>query len=363
MATIVDVAKKSGVSISTVSYVLSGVRPVSEKTRRRVMDAMDELGYRPHAHAKALASRRSNILALVFPPGARGLGETELEIVTESVAVMRERGYHMVLWTCDYDDRRELTRLVRQGLVDGLILMEVHERDRRVEYLEDMGMPFALIGRTSDSERHACVDIDFAESFNRAVGYLVSCGHRNLALVNQSQESWDSGYGPSRRARSSFEAACKAAGCRASHYFCNPTPKDGFALAHEMEHAGARHTALLVMNDRALPGLVEGLSRLGVHVPHDLSIIAMISSPRMASSYVTPLTALEIPTRALVEGAVDALVAQLEGAFAAKGIAPAATGNGSDTARIAIQNPEGLLLPCTLVQRASTCPADPAARI
>lgn len=348
MSTIIDVAKKSGVSISTVSYVLSGVRPVSEKTRRRVMDAMDELGYRPHAHAKALASRRSNILALVFPPGARGLGETELEIVTESVAVMRERGYHMVLWTCGYDDRRELTRLVRQGLVDGLILMEVHERDRRVEYLEDMGMPFTLIGRTGDSERHACVDIDFAESFSRAVRYLALHGHRDLALVNQSRESWDSGYGPSRRALDGFEAACKTAGCKASHYFCNPTPKDGFAVAHEMHRDGARHTALLVMNDRALPGLMEGLSRTGRRVPDDLSVLAMISSSRVASGYVTPLTALEIPTRALVEGAVDALVAQLDGP----------TGRGEGGPVCIVPKIDGLLVPCSLVERASSCPVD-----
>lgn len=353
MATIVDVAKKSSVSISTVSYVLSGVRPVSEKTRRRVLDAMDELGYRPHAHAKALASRHSNILALVFPPGARGLGETELEIVTESVAVMRERGYHMVLWTCGYDDRRELTRLVRQGLVDGLILMEVHEQDRRVEYLEDMGLPFSLIGRTGDCERHAFVDIDFTQSFVSAVEYLVSHGHRDLAFVNQSKEAWECGYGPSRRALEGFTAACKAAGCRATHYFCNPTPKDGFALAHEIRRSAARHTALLVMNDRALSGLMEGFSRTGIRVPDDVSLIVMISSARVASSYVTPFTALEIPTRSLVEAAVDALVARLSEGKNFSGTRAAEENSGTDN----------LLIPCVFVERASCCPVAPALKL
>ena len=82
MATIKDVARRAGVTISTVSYAINGTRPVSEKTRAVIFQAMDDLGYRPHAMARALASKRTRILALLFSPLERGLGLTELEFVT-----------------------------------------------------------------------------------------------------------------------------------------------------------------------------------------------------------------------------------------------------------------------------------------
>jgi len=67
MVTLADVARHAQVAQSTVHYVLSGKRPISEDTRRRVQHAIDELGYHPHAGARALASRRSSVLALVHP--------------------------------------------------------------------------------------------------------------------------------------------------------------------------------------------------------------------------------------------------------------------------------------------------------
>ena len=77
MATMTDVARLAGVSVSTVSYALTGTRPISEATRDRVLAAMAELGYQPNAMARGLASRRSNILGLLLPLAGRGLGATE----------------------------------------------------------------------------------------------------------------------------------------------------------------------------------------------------------------------------------------------------------------------------------------------
>ncbi|MBN2472482.1 MAG: LacI family DNA-binding transcriptional regulator, partial [Anaerolineae bacterium] len=82
MPTMSDVARRAKVALSTVSYAINGTRPVSEATRQRVFDAMEELGYKPHALARGLASRRSRIIALLFPLSERGLGFTELEFVT-----------------------------------------------------------------------------------------------------------------------------------------------------------------------------------------------------------------------------------------------------------------------------------------
>src|SRR6266568_2272768 len=152
MATIRDVAQHAGVSVSTVSYVINGTRPISEATVTRVRAAMDELGYRPHALARGLATRRSRIIGLLFPTPERGLGVTELEFVTSVAEACRAVGYQMILWTAEVHERAELKALTGAGLVDGVIVMEIRLDDDRIGLLRDAGLPF----RDDRADRRQC---------------------------------------------------------------------------------------------------------------------------------------------------------------------------------------------------------------
>src|SRR5512142_384368 len=190
-----DVAKRAKVPLSTVSYALNGTRPISEKTRQRIRKAMEELGYRPHLLARGLASKRSRILAIIFPAIERGLGVTELECVASAAHTASKMGYHLVIWSAETNDPSELDQLTRQGLVDGVILMEVHINDQRVNLLRKSGFPFTMIGRCDD-DRDGYVDIDFKQTMDEALNYLVGLGHTHIAYLNQSQASHEAGYGP-----------------------------------------------------------------------------------------------------------------------------------------------------------------------
>src|SRR4051794_21233185 len=97
MATIADVARKAGVSASPVSYVLSGKRSISPDTARRVHQAIDALGYHPHAGARALASSRSNVLALMVPLRSETYVPVVMEIVTAVVSTAREYDQDVLL--------------------------------------------------------------------------------------------------------------------------------------------------------------------------------------------------------------------------------------------------------------------------
>ena len=123
MPTMTDVARRAGVAVSTVSYALNGTRPISEATRQRIFDAIEELGYKPHALARGLASKRSRLIALLFPNSERGLGYTELEFVTSAASTAKENQYSLVLWVYDVHDLAGLRQLVQQRLVDGVIVM------------------------------------------------------------------------------------------------------------------------------------------------------------------------------------------------------------------------------------------------
>src|ERR1700690_862768 len=192
LTTMLDVAKRAKVSLSTVSYTLNGTRPISEETRQRVTDAMEELGYRPHPLARGLASKHSRILAILFPAIERGLGITELDFVASAADTANKNGYHLVVWSADTNDPAELSELTQQGLVDGVILMEVHVNDTRVNLLRDLGFPFSMIGRCDD-DRDGYVDIDFKQTVEEALEYLSGLGHTKIAYVNQSQASYEAG--------------------------------------------------------------------------------------------------------------------------------------------------------------------------
>ena len=97
MVKITDVARQAGVSPSTVSYALSGKRPISEETRRRVETAARELGYRPHAGARALASSRSKVLALVVPLRAGIHVPVVMQFVGSVVTAARRHDHDVLL--------------------------------------------------------------------------------------------------------------------------------------------------------------------------------------------------------------------------------------------------------------------------
>jgi DNA-binding LacI/PurR family transcriptional regulator len=330
-----DVAQKAGVSISTVSYVLSGSRPISEETKRRILLAMDELGYKPNAAARALASKRSKILALSFPPSDRGLGASELEFVTSAVQAAGAKGYSLVLWTEATGDPALVERFTVQGLFDGMVLMEVHERDVRVPALVELGIPFTLIGRCGNAEGISYVDIDFDQTMSDAVSYLASLGHESLAFLNQSKAEYDAGYGPSIRCHSSFAAAVSRQGIDGVERFCGANPASGYEVFSALMEERPSLTALVAMNDRALPGVLRALADRSLAVPRDFSLMAVVSSARAAEMFMPPLTTLDLPSQALGKLATERLIDRLEG--------------GDSEVHQA-------LLPCILVERGSAGP-------
>jgi DNA-binding LacI/PurR family transcriptional regulator len=170
----------------------------------------------------------------------------------------------------------------------------------------------------------------------RTVGYLASLGHRRLGFVNQSRAVFDSGYGPAVKCQEGFFAAAAAAGVSGSSFFCHPSPKDGSEALSALLREDPRLSALVVMNDRALPGLLWAAEDLGMSLPSDLSLVSVISSARVAEMFKPALTTMEQSGAELGGLSVTYLLHLIE------------SGNGG-----APQT----LLPCELVIRESSGPA------
>ena len=335
MPTMLDVAKRAGVALSTVSYALNGTRPISEETRQRISAAMEELGYQPHALARGLASKRSRIIALLFPAPERGFGITELEFVTSGADAARENGYHLVLWSSEMHDPDELRQLTQQGLADGVVVMEVHLNDERINLLREIGFPFSMIGRCADTTGIGYVDIDFEQTVQETVSYLSGLGHTNIALLNQSQSAFDAGYGPVVRTHTGFEQVMQATGLKGITRFCRAAPRAGYEAFNELLAECPNLTALVTMNERAIPGVMQAIADRGWRIPDDFSLVVIASSARMAEMMMPPLTTTDAPTAELGRLGAELLIQQLEA-----------------QEQSALQ----VLLPCQLVVRGSSGP-------
>ncbi|WP_432947092.1 LacI family DNA-binding transcriptional regulator [Kribbella sp. CA-253562] len=313
MATMNDVARRAGVSVSTVSYVLTGTRPISAATRDRVLEAMAELGYQPNAMARGLASRRSNIVGLLLPLTGRALGATETAFVTGATEAAREAGYHLMLCPVGPDDTDELQVLATQGLLDGFLVMEVGLTDQRVDLLRTLDSPFVLIGRTADTEGLACVDIDFEQTVEDAVAHLVGLGHQAIAYVNHSSASLAGGYGPAKRTELAFEAALERHGVTGVMVPTEDTASGGRAAIRQARERCPELTGVLVMNENAALGLLADLREAGLEVPYDVSVVSMVTSEVVADLASPPLTAMTSPGTALGAAATRVLLDRLTG--------------------------------------------------
>ncbi|HEY8702564.1 MAG TPA: LacI family DNA-binding transcriptional regulator [Arthrobacter sp.] len=182
MPTSKDVAAAAGVSQSTVSYVMSGKRPISEKTRLRVEAAIEQLTYRPNAGARALASRKSQVIGLVIPITPEAHLGSLMEFIAVIAATAR-RHDHDVLLVTDEEGCQGLERVVGQQLCDGLILMQVEAEDERIPVVRNLRVPVVFIGIPNDSAGLNCIDADFARAGEMCVEEMAAAGHTSGVII------------------------------------------------------------------------------------------------------------------------------------------------------------------------------------
>ncbi len=313
MATMQDVATLARVSLSTVSYALSGARPVSAATKERIEAAMAELGFRPNALARGLASRRSHTLALTFPAMETGIGGTVAEFVRSAAESARSHGYHLVLWPFGPHEAGEIRDLAQQGMADGVLLMEVCLDDARVEALHAAGVPFTMIGRTRDTTGLPYVDVDFDRTTEEAVEHLVRLGHRRIGFINHSAASQAAGYAPTIRAEQGFRDAMGRRDLAAACVHSDESPGAGRAAMAQLLAVEPGMTAVVTMNEMATFGATVELQARGLSIPDDVSVLSIVTSPGVGAMSNPVLTTMHAPGAQLGSAAVEALLHLLEG--------------------------------------------------
>lgn len=312
MVTLADVAKRAGVSSSTVSYVLSGKRTISEETRRRVEEAVAELGYHPNARARALAARRSYILALVVPLRSGGHEPVMMEVVTSVTIAARQYGYDVLLITND-EGPEGVRRVALSGLADGVVLMDAAPDDERVALLREQDTQAVLIGVPDDPRGLSCVDHDLAAAGALCADHLADLGHAEVAFIADASAPHD-------RTLAGFRARARERGLRFVHRPCERTYESTAGTFARIMADRPDTTAFVVQNEGAIGPLLGLLRTSGRTVPEDASVVALCPD-RVAEQHTPHLTSVNGPTADLGRVAVEQLVRRLTAA--ARGEEPA----------------------------------------
>lgn len=319
MAKIDEVAKAAGVSISTVSYALSGKRPVSADTRRRIEEAVQRLGYSPNAGARMLAGRRTRIFALTEPLRKDTHAPTHMAFVLATAVAARRNDYDVLLLT-DEDAQAGMRRVASNRLVDAILVLDVAPDDPRVALAREIDTPTVFIGVPNDNEGLVCVDLDFEAATREAVARIARTGHARIGLVGQPEVTYSRSNFPPR-VRDEFLAAAGMFGVAAEfratghEYATDATVR---AATGELLDAGVTALVLHCPEESHRAVLAE-LAGRGLRVPDDISVIS-VAPTFDTSALPRPLDALPLVPQASCDLAVDLALTFFDGDRPAPGI-------------------------------------------
>lgn len=319
MTTIHDVANAAGVSISTVSYALSGKRPVSEKTRRRIEDAVRTLEYEPDAGARMLAGRRTHIFALTEPLRADTHAPTHMAFVLATAVAARRRGYDILLLT-EEQTADGMNRVAASRLVDAILVLDVAPDDERAAIARTVRTPTVFIGIPDDPEGLTCVDLDFEAAGHLAVDRIADAGHRSVTLLGQTEVSYRKSNFPRRLLHGVQDRAAERA-IDLSWSTTGDVSTDPDAVRTAVETAldrGDRAFIVHAVGD-VHEVLLQTLSARGLRVGDDVAVVSAAASFD-TSALSAPVDTIPLVPQQSCELAVELAEQHLDATGVAPGI-------------------------------------------
>jgi DNA-binding LacI/PurR family transcriptional regulator len=261
--------------------------------------------------ARSLSTKRSRIIGLLIPSDMHGaMSVMQANFVASAARVASQRGYGLLVWTLP-EEEFDVRRMVQEGMVEGLVLMEVKLHDERVAKLRASSYPFALIGHCADNNGISFVDFDFAAALRLAVQHLVELGHTSIALVNYAQHAVDAGYGPAVRSTEGFCAAVANHGVRGLTLIGPSVVEEAAAAVRRLLLDNPQITGLIVPDLARLAAVMQAAYQLKMRIPDDLSVISVLDSV-LADRAAPPLTNIDFPSEEMGQIGAELLIDQLE---------------------------------------------------
>jgi len=304
--TIEDIARKAGVSKSTVSYALNGKRPISEHVRNRIAAVIGEFDYHPSYAAQMLTSRKTMGIGIATDQCSNPGTASFLE---EMGRLSRQSGYHLMLGISGgvVEEGREILKQFASGIVDGIIncLPEI-------SVVEAVGLcgsvPLITYNRHAPSSP---AEPDYIAGITELLSYLFTLGHRKIGFIASRQRGMQSPDGdPCQIGYRMFCEKYKIDYNPELVFVGNGDFDSGSAFGELLYKRGA--TAIFAGNDRAAAGVLSWANENGVSVPGQLSVAGWDDSP-LASACSPSLTTVQMPYSELAQYTFNALLKKIKG--------------------------------------------------
>jgi len=276
----IDVALRSGVSHQTVSRVLNGHKSVSEKTRKKVLKAMEELGYRPNLTARALVTGKSATIG-VLSHDTTLFGPASTLHSVQSAA--RENGYRTTIYSLKSEDSESITsgisELINDG-VDGIVIIAPQIRGTK-EISNVIGNFPAVLVENESSAALPSVNVDQQYGAYELTRHLVSLGHKSIAHISGPKNWYETG----RRIKGYKKALTESKLGNSLIWEGDWSARSGYEATKKIIKS-KEITAIFAGNDAMALGAMKALSEAGLNVPRDISLVGFDDLPE--SEFLTP---------------------------------------------------------------------------
>lgn len=308
-----DVAKRAGVSISTVSYALNnGPKPVAPELKQKILRIADEIGYQPSAVARSLISGRIHTIGVVHPYGRHDLIRRDFfrEVLNGVHNAASDHQHDILLYTrTNCGTPAEVASLLLDRRTDGLVFVGSEGMEEVLKIMEKRRAQYVVVcGAAPDPTR--AVVCDNRDGVRQLVRHLVELGHRRIGHVSGRKDMHDAEV-----RQEEFIAEVKAAGLelkpewiRRGDFEAEP----GAAAAREILAGKDRPTAIFAANDESALGVLNAARALGLRVPQDLSVVGF-DDFRLAGRTTPKLTTVRQPAEAMANAAMEHLARRIEG--------------------------------------------------
>jgi LacI family transcriptional regulator len=303
---IVEVAKKAGVSIATVSRVINGSGKVREKTKERVLAVVQELKYSPNPAARGLIMRRTEAIGLLLPDLH---GEFFSEIIRGADEAVQLKGYHLIV-SSSHNEIKEIEAALRfmRGRVDALVVMSPLVHSEILLMNLPKSLPVVLLNCHSSNMMFDTIMTDGFNGAKEMISYLLDLGHRKIAIIKGGDENIESRE-RMNGCQSAFNERQMALDGRLV-FKGEFTEESGYKAAVQAIRSEDRPTAIFAFNDSMAIGAIGAIREAGLQIPSDISVCGFDDIP--VAQYLSPsLTSVHVPIHELGAMAINRIFQRL----------------------------------------------------
>jgi LacI family transcriptional regulator len=308
-----DVARLAGVSVATVSMVINDNPRISRATHMRVQRLIERLGYRPNRLAQSLSSKYTQVLAIMLPALRHAFADAYFgELISGVCDRAGKMGYKVILEQAkpEFVKTRQHIEIFERRYVDGILALGCNDRHHFLKDYTDGRYPLVVVDNQFSQWKLDYVVCDYVSGADQVMNYLLQLGHRQIGLINAAPE-----IRTARDVRDVYQTKLRSVGVTVSDTLMADgkfTEEGGAAAAQTILNRHPDVTALFAGNDKMALGALHHLTRQGVRVPQDISVVGFDDLKH--ASFVTPsLTTVHLPLYEVGALACERLVERVHG--------------------------------------------------